>query len=85
MTIDDRWQDDNIVIEDDERQPYGKNGIVYTMTPDEYRKYCEKYKRMEKRVCPKCGSKMLLRNGPYGEFFGCSRFPKCKYKEGLLR
>ncbi len=28
--------------------------------------------------CPQCGSKMVLRNGRYGRFYGCSRFPYCK-------
>jgi DNA topoisomerase I len=29
-------------------------------------------------VCPQCGSAMIKRNGPRGEFWGCSTFPKCK-------
>ena len=28
--------------------------------------------------CPKCNSRMVLRNGPRGTFFGCSRFPLCR-------
>ena len=28
--------------------------------------------------CPICGSTMILRNGKYGQFFGCSNYPKCK-------
>lgn len=28
--------------------------------------------------CPKCGSGMILRNGRYGRFYGCSRFPYCR-------
>jgi ssDNA-binding Zn-finger/Zn-ribbon topoisomerase 1 len=28
--------------------------------------------------CPKCGARMLLKRGPYGRFYGCSRFPSCK-------
>ncbi|MEK4510522.1 restriction endonuclease [Paenibacillus sp. FSL K6-2524] len=30
-------------------------------------------------VCPKCGSKLVLRSGPKGRFYGCSSFPKCRY------
>lgn len=30
-------------------------------------------------TCPRCGSKLVNRNGKYGEFVGCSNFPKCKY------
>lgn len=29
-------------------------------------------------VCDKCGHKMLLREGKFGKFLGCSNFPKCK-------
>ena len=29
-------------------------------------------------VCDKCGHKMLLREGKYGKFYGCSNFPKCR-------
>ncbi len=29
-------------------------------------------------TCPNCGAKMLLRQGRYGKFLGCSRYPECK-------
>lgn len=29
--------------------------------------------------CPKCGSKMILRHGKNGDFYGCTNFPKCKF------
>ena len=29
-------------------------------------------------VCDKCGHKMLIREGRYGKFLGCSNFPKCR-------
>ncbi len=29
-------------------------------------------------ICDKCGHKMLLREGRFGKFLGCSNFPKCK-------
>lgn len=28
--------------------------------------------------CPNCGKPLVLRKGPYGEFYGCSGYPKCK-------
>jgi superfamily I DNA and/or RNA helicase/very-short-patch-repair endonuclease/predicted RNA-binding Zn-ribbon protein involved in translation (DUF1610 family) len=28
--------------------------------------------------CPRCGKKMILRDGRRGKFYGCSRFPYCK-------
>jgi DNA topoisomerase-1 len=30
------------------------------------------------QVCPKCGKPMLLRQGRFGEFLGCSGYPECK-------
>jgi hypothetical protein len=28
--------------------------------------------------CPQCGSPMVQRNGRYGEFWGCTKYPQCK-------
>ena len=30
-------------------------------------------------ICPKCGNKLVLRNGKYGTFVGCSNYPNCRY------
>ena len=32
-------------------------------------------------ICPKCGGSLVLRNGRYGNFYGCSNYPKCKYTQ----
>ena len=29
-------------------------------------------------LCPKCGLEMVKRSGKYGEFYGCSDFPRCR-------
>ena len=29
--------------------------------------------------CPKCGGQLVERTGKYGNFMGCSNYPKCKY------
>lgn len=29
--------------------------------------------------CPRCGGNLVLRNGKYGQFYGCSNYPKCNY------
>ncbi|NJJ37845.1 endonuclease [Paenibacillus sp. 7028] len=34
---------------------------------------------VDELTCPKCGSKLVLRNGPKGHFYGCSSFPKCRH------
>ncbi len=33
------------------------------------------------RFCSVCGAAMVPRNGKRGAFWGCSRFPKCRYTE----
>ncbi|GGA91732.1 NERD domain-containing protein [Ornithinibacillus halotolerans] len=33
----------------------------------------------DKSKCPKCNSDLVKRKGKYGEFLGCSGFPKCRY------
>ena len=34
-------------------------------------------------ICEKCGGKMLIRTGRFGEFLACSNFPKCKNTKPL--
>lgn len=31
------------------------------------------------RVCPRCGGRLMERNGRYGPFLGCSNYPRCRY------
>ena len=33
--------------------------------------------------CPRCGGDLVLRNGQYGQFYGCSNYPKCRYTYSL--
>ena len=30
-------------------------------------------------LCPECGGKLIVREGKYGKFTGCSNYPKCTY------
>jgi hypothetical protein len=30
-------------------------------------------------ICPRCGGKLVEREGKYGVFMGCSNYPKCKF------
>ncbi len=51
----------------------------------------QKYQEVSKKVltektekiCPKCKAPLLIRLGKFGKFYGCSRFPKCKYTESF--
>ena len=47
------------------------------------KKYEEKLKN-EKWECPICGGKLVIKNGPYGKFIGCSNYTSgCKYKKKI--
>ncbi len=35
--------------------------------------------KIKMNICPRCNSKLVLRKGKYGEFWGCSNYPKCKF------
>jgi len=35
------------------------------------------------KACPKCKKPLILRKSIYGEFYGCSGFPSCRYTERL--
>lgn len=32
----------------------------------------------EKKLCPACKKEMKLRDGKYGQFWGCTGYPECK-------
>ncbi|EDN70550.1 DNA topoisomerase I [Beggiatoa sp. PS] len=38
---------------------------------------------IEGRTCPKCGSPLHQKQGPYSKFIGCSNYPNCKFIESL--
>ncbi len=39
----------------------------------------EDEKDVDVDVCPECGGTLKKRSGKYGDFMGCSNYPKCKY------
>ncbi len=45
-----------------------------------------KIKKMEERalICPHCGGQLIRRIGKSGEFYGCSNFPRCQYKQNYI-
>ena len=43
----------------------------------DYKKGIEEMK--EQKICPYCKIPLVLREGKYGEFYGCANFPKCRY------
>ena len=44
-------------------------------------KAAQKKKETDTGRCPRCGGRLVIRNGRYGRFYGCSNYPHCKYTE----
>ena len=42
------------------------------------KQYLNKVK-IEQGICPYCGGNLIVKNGKYGQFIGCSNFPNCRY------
>ena len=40
-------------------------------------------KKIKDDICPLCGSKLILKNGKYGKFLGCNKYPECKYTRNV--
>ena len=38
-----------------------------------------KFEAISSGRCPRCGGKLVARSGRYGNFYGCSNYPDCKY------
>lgn len=34
-------------------------------------------------ICPRCGHSLVFRSGKYGDFFGCSNYPKCRFTKPI--
>lgn len=35
--------------------------------------------KVNNKICPMCGGRLIQRTGKYGTFYGCSNYPRCKY------
>lgn len=58
------------------RQAKEKNNV----SDEEHIQNIEKLQEdISNHLCPRCGAKLIERNGKYGLFLGCSNFPNCKY------
>jgi len=38
-----------------------------------------------KEICAECGSPMVIKNGRFGKFLACSRFPQCRYTKKITK
>lgn len=50
----------------------------------EHKKYVksniyERERNIKAFICPNCKGELVIRKGEYGQFYGCSNFPTCKF------
>jgi len=39
---------------------------------------------MTDKLCPKCQANLVIRTGKFGQFYACSKYPKCKHTEPFI-
>ncbi len=59
--------------------------LVQKLQPLTNKSEAEKRQHIDdiKEKCPFCGNELVLRRGKYGQFRGCSAYPKCKFTRPL--
>lgn len=45
------------------------------------REYNER--KIQNGICPRCGNELVYRHGKYGDFYGCSGYPACRFIKPL--
>jgi hypothetical protein len=44
-----------------------------------HNKLADNDNKIKNDICPRCGGTLVLRNGKYGHFKGCSNYPNCRF------
>ena len=45
----------------------------------------KKQRALQSGICPRCGNNLVLRKGKYGDFYGCSNYPTCKFTQNIRK
>lgn len=65
----------NTLLEANNTSKDSRKQHVHNVRGQIYRNYVA----VSNGYCPRCGGKLVLRSGQYGDFFGCSNYPHCRY------
>ncbi|WP_067726890.1 NERD domain-containing protein [Oceanobacillus damuensis] len=71
---------EKLIITDKKVKRKISKGHVNTVKLDTVKRKATYY---DKTKCPKCHSDLIKRKGKYGDFMGCSSYPKCRYTRKL--
>lgn len=77
----------NIILDSDLQEIYNKIIELNIIDKSERKnhvknirnKITEDNDKVDNMICPRCGGNLVVRNGKYGTFIGCSNYPKCKF------
>ncbi len=75
------YKDDTIITNDDINKIY--DVLCASNTKISNKEHVSNIRQTQRNInegiCPRCGKSLVLRNGKYGNFYGCSNYPKCKF------
>lgn len=54
-------------------------------SPEEGKEFEDLQQKLDGKKCSKCGGEMEVKKGRYGEFLGCSNYPKCKNMQAIVK
>lgn len=57
----------------------GKRATVVVTEEEHVQNVRQQQRNLQAGICPRCQGKLVLRKGKYGQFYGCSNYPKCKF------
>lgn len=60
-----------------------KNQSTDISKSDHLKSIHETQRQIARNVCPRCNAPLVLRKGKYGDFYGCSNYPKCKFTKDI--
>ena len=70
-----------VLIQDSADKPYLSEEHIRNV--ERIKRQKEQEKDYTGTTCPRCGSPLVLRSGHYGRFYGCVRYPSCKYTRNI--
>ncbi|MFA5842805.1 MAG: type I DNA topoisomerase [Candidatus Gracilibacteria bacterium] len=65
--------------------PKCKNAKPMAEDKEKTKAFEELQKKLGGKECPKCGSPMEVKRGKYGEFLGCTGYPKCHHMQSIVK
>lgn len=60
-----------------------RKGLIHMIEEGIIEEELEVNEYAESLKCPFCNSRLVIRNGSYGKFYGCSNYPKCRYTKDI--